>query len=148
MIIQGPLTVAWPGGKFGLLPRLENASIVAGGPPTPRRVASWIDTNVCVAGKPDWVFVKVHTHGCKEANWPVLFGPPMLALHRCLLEDYNDGVKFKLHYVTAREMYNIVKAAERGLAGDPGTYRDLEVLPPPSASAVQREPRCKLGAAR
>jgi hypothetical protein len=37
---------------------------------------------------------------------------------------------FRLHYVTAREAYNIVKAAEAGKAGDPNAYRDFEVPPP------------------
>lgn len=133
MLIQGPLGLTWPGGRFGLLPRIETAGIAAGNPPTLRRVASWVRARVCVAGRPDWLFVKVHTHGCKEANWDVLFGPPMQELHRHLAQHYNDGRRYTLHYVTAREMYNIVKAAERGLAGDPGEYRDLEVLPPPLA---------------
>jgi hypothetical protein len=35
-----------------------------------------------------------------------------------------------LHYVTAREVYNIIKAAEAGLTGSPHDYRDYE-LPPP-----------------
>ena len=43
---------------------------------------------------------------------------------RYLDERYNDGKKFKLHYVTAREMYNIVKAAEAGRDGSPQDYRD------------------------
>jgi hypothetical protein len=33
--------------------------------------------------------------------------------------------------VTAREMYNIVKAAEAGHSGDPARYRDFELPPPP-----------------
>ena len=31
---------------------------------------------------------------------------------------------YVLHYVTAREMYNIIKAAEAGKKGNPATYRD------------------------
>ena len=44
---------------------------------------------------------------------------------------YNDGKDWKLHYVSAREMYNIVKAAEQGLTGDPGQYRD-HLIPRPT----------------
>jgi hypothetical protein len=44
---------------------------------------------------------------------------------------YNDGRDWKLHYVSAREMYNIAKAAEAGLQGDPGQYRD-HVVPRPA----------------
>jgi hypothetical protein len=43
---------------------------------------------------------------------------------------YNDGSDWRLHYVSAREMYNIVKAAEAGRAGDPGQYRDF-LIPRP-----------------
>lgn len=133
MIIQGPLGVRWTGGKFGVLPQLETGNLAMGGGATPGRVASWIRTRVCVAGRADWIFVKVHTHGCIERNWNALFGQPMRVLHTCLANRYNDGKRYKLHYVAAREMYNIIKAAERGLRGDPGTYRDLEIAPPPCA---------------
>jgi hypothetical protein len=39
--------------------------------------------------------------------------------------------RFRLHFVTAREMYNIIKAAEEGREGNPNLYRD-HVLPPPA----------------
>jgi hypothetical protein len=47
-----------------------------------------------------------------------------------LEQRYNDGADWKLHYVSAREMYNIVKAAEAGRDGDPGAYRDFEIPRP------------------
>jgi hypothetical protein len=40
-------------------------------------------------------------------------------MHEHLESVYNDGKNYVLHYVTAREMYNIVKAAEAGKSGDP-----------------------------
>jgi hypothetical protein len=100
---------------------------------------------VCVAGRPDWVFVKLYTHGCKEANWSALFGPAMESLHRCLCRRYNDGRPYRLHYVTAREMYNIIKAAEHGLTGDPGEYRDFVVMPPAVVAQVGGETTQKRG---
>jgi hypothetical protein len=48
-------------------------------------------------------------------------------MHKHLAEKYNDGTKWKLHYVTAREMYNIIRAAEDGNGGSPGQYRDYEI---------------------
>jgi len=56
------------------------------------------------------------------------------AMHAYLEQAYNDGERYVLHYVTAREMYNIARAAEDGCTGDPGRYRD-HVLPAPRASA-------------
>ena len=132
MIVQGPLGLRWPG-RFGLLPAIENGDVSAASPPAPHRARSWVRLRVCVAGRPDWVFIKVHTHGCKEANTRVVLGPPMQTLHEWLGVHYNDGIQYKLHYVTAREMYNIIKAAERGLAGAPGEFRDLVIAPPRAA---------------
>lgn len=62
-----------------------------------------------------------------------LLGAPVDAMHDYLERTYNDGKRHVLHYVTARECYNIIKAAEAGEQGDPGQYRDY-LLPPPRAS--------------
>ena len=44
---------------------------------------------------------------------------------------YNDGRHWVLHYVTAREMYNIAMAAIDGKTGNPNEYRDYERPRPP-----------------
>ncbi len=46
-----------------------------------------------------------------------------------LENSYNDGRDYMLHYVTSREAYNIVKAAEAGLDGNPNEYRDYLIKP-------------------
>ena len=43
---------------------------------------------------------------------------------------YNDGKNYVLHYVSAREMYNIAVAAEAGKTGNPGEYRDFKIPRP------------------
>ncbi len=131
MIIQGPLGFQWRNRKFGLIPRIENADVRASSPPTPERVANWVDTGVHVRGRPEWVFVKIHTHGSQEPDAEVLLGSPMDRAFTELETRYNDGVNWRLHYVSAREMYNIAKAAEAGLTGDPFQYRD-HVVPRPA----------------
>jgi hypothetical protein len=60
-----------------------------------------------------------------------LLGGPGRALHRELTTRYNDGVRWKLHYVTAREMYNVVLAALSGCSGDPHAFRNYRLRPPP-----------------
>jgi hypothetical protein len=42
---------------------------------------------------------------------------------------FRDRDDHRLHYVTARELYNIIKAAEAGGSGDPGQFRDF-LIPP------------------
>ena len=54
----------------------------------------------------------------------MLLGEPMRQFHQQLLEHYNDGRGLRLHYVTARELVNVVHAAEDGHNGNPGHYRD------------------------
>lgn len=131
LLVTGPLALNWSWRKWGILPRIEHADLCGSNPPTPRRADLWIRQHIHVRGRPDWVFVKLHTHGCIEANSDVLLGRPMQDLHTYLTTRCNDGTDYALHYVTAREMTNIIHAAEAGMKGDPGQYRDFAYSPPP-----------------
>jgi hypothetical protein len=130
MIIQGPLGMMWKNRKWGLIPRIENADVRRTSPPTPARIDEWVRTGVHVRGRPEWVFVKVHTHGAPEPEAEAMLGSTLAPMFEHLQQAYNDGVRYRLHYVSAREMYNIAKAAEAGMSGDPGAHRDF-VLPRP-----------------
>jgi hypothetical protein len=131
LLITGPLALNWCRRKWGVLPRLENADISATNPPTADRVRLWARQQIGVIGRPDWVFVKLHTHGCVPGNARVLLGSQMRVMHEALQREFNDGQHWQLHYVTAREMHNLVKAAEANLPGSPGQYRDTPISPPP-----------------
>lgn len=123
LLVQGPLTLDWRARKSGIFPGIENAEIGGGRPPSIRRFELWKRQHISVAGCPQWVFIKVHCHGALEKNADMFFGGPM----RQFLEDllrYASRQKFHLHFVTAREMYNIIKAAEAGKNGDPDSCRD------------------------
>jgi hypothetical protein len=130
MIIQGPLMLNWKRRKFGVMPRIEAGDMRAATPPSKDRVDLWVDAGVQVKGRPDWLFIKVHTHGTQEQDMDVLLGKATSDMFTYLEEKYNDGENYNLHYVTAREMFNIIKAAEAGLEGNPNVYRDY-ILPPP-----------------
>ncbi len=130
MIIQGPLGFLMNNRKFGILPRIENADIRASSPPTRDRIDTWVETGVHVQGRPEWVFVKIHTHGTQECDMDVLLGKPMRDAYEYLQARYNDGKAWKLHYVSARETYNIIKAAEAGEVGDPNAFRDFIIQRP------------------
>jgi len=130
LLIEGPLALSRRPGSRSL--RIESAALDASDPPTPARLATWVDQRVSVIGRPDWVFVKLHTHGAPEKNAEVMLGEEIRGFHRALRE-YNDGQTWKLHYVTAREMYNLARAAMDGMDGDPASYFDYEIAPPPRA---------------
>ncbi len=134
MIIQGPLGFRWSNRKAGIFPRIENGDVRTSCPPSEERIDAWVRTGIHVQGRPEWIVVKVHTHGTQERDTDTLLGPLMDAAFGYLESRYNDGREWKLHYVSARETYNIVKAAEAGLDGDPGLYRD-HVIPRPRYGA-------------
>jgi hypothetical protein len=126
LMIQGPLGLnfASPGH-----PRIENASLTSENWGRPDRIRAWIDCHVHVEDRPDWVFVKLHTHGAVEHDMPALFGDLSLSMHRHLNEQFNDGRRFRLHYATARQAFNLVRAAEAGEGGDPSALFDFELGP-------------------
>lgn len=132
LIVEGPLTLARR--RLGL--RIENGDVQGADPATPERVRAWVNQGVGVRGRPEWTFVKVHTHGAPEKNARVLLDEGHFAALHAALQAYNDGRRWRLHYVTAREMYNIAVAAMDGRAGDPNAYRDYVLAPPPVASSA------------
>jgi hypothetical protein len=133
LLVQGPLVVTWRHARRGIVPRLETGTLDARNPPTAERFADWLSCGISVAGRPEWMFVKVHSHCAPEPNAEVLLGPATAEFHRDILGQFNDGVRSRVHYVTAREMANIVRAAEEGKTGNAGDYRDFG-LPRPLAA--------------
>lgn len=127
-LLQGPLGINW---RADGRPRLENGSLTSANWGRPDRVRAWLDANVHVRGRPEWQFIKLHTHGALERDFDALFGEKAFALHRVIHEHYNDARHFRVHYVTARQAYNIARAAEHGHGGDPSDYLDFEIPPPP-----------------
>ena len=129
MMIQGPLVLNWRRRKWGILPRIENSCLQGNQPPSPDRLEAWLTARVQIRSRPDWYFVKLHTHGATEENQRVLLGEPMREFHRALARKASEDPGFHFHYVTAREMYNLVRAAEAGWQGTVAEARDFALVP-------------------
>lgn len=112
LMVTGPLTVNWNAGR--VMPAIENGDVADHCPPTPHRVDLWVRQGIAVRGYPNWVFVKVHTHGAQEDNAAMLLSERGTVTYRSLLEGYNDGERYVTHFVTAREMYLCVDALASG----------------------------------
>ncbi|MEI6350244.1 MAG: hypothetical protein WCP06_03965 [Verrucomicrobiota bacterium] len=125
LLVQGPLGLNWDWRKCGIFPRIENADLTGANPPTLSRLKLWLDSQIHVRGRPEWLFIKLHTHGAISPNREMLLGDSMHRFHQEMARFFNDHKsRYALHYVSAREMVNIVHAAEDGCEGSPGAFRD------------------------
>ncbi len=121
MIFQGPLYIKWNDAY------IDYAAVESGTPYYSGRFRNWINAGIHVEDKPEWVFIKLHTHGIQ--NYSTVLSPEYdLFLQE--IEEYSKQNNLRLHYVTSREAYNIVKAAEAGEEESPDNYRDY-IIPPP-----------------
>ncbi|MFK7778905.1 MAG: hypothetical protein QM501_12430 [Gimesia sp.] len=114
LMIQGPLGLDWSKRKWGILPRIENSDLHAGRPATLKRFQRWLAADVHVDGRPDWTFIKLHTHGAKTGNIDTLLGPETEAFHAELRQEANQHPEWKYYYVTAWEMAALIHQAEQG----------------------------------
>lgn len=112
LMIQGPLQLDWGRRRFGVLPGLENADVHGSMPPSDQRLQLWLRAGIGVIGRPDSIFLKLHTHGAVERNANVLLGEPMQRLHQSLAQKASESEDFRFNYVTAREMASVVRQVE------------------------------------
>ncbi|MDA1164113.1 MAG: hypothetical protein O3B13_13485 [Planctomycetota bacterium] len=115
LLMQGPLTFDWHDRTRGVLPRIENGDLLHRRPPTLQRFEQWLRCGVHVSGRPDWCFIKLHTHGCKDGNIETLLGPETQKFHKDLAQLAKQRTNFRYHYVTAWEMAQLVHQAEFGI---------------------------------
>lgn len=125
LIIDGPLMLRFAR-RGGRLIRFENGNLTSKNPPDLHRLKLWKQAGIAVKGRPDWLFVKLQCHGMDPRDRDLMLGAPMLQF----LRDLTGGAKQRsetIHFVSAREMVNIILAAVDGREGDPGEYRDYRL---------------------
>jgi len=114
LMIQGPLAADWSARKLGIIPKLETGDLRPVRPPTIERLQLWLRAGVTVKGRDDWRFIKLHAHGAQEPSSEMLLGEPMRRFHEALAGFAAVHPWFFYYYVTAREMADLVRQAERG----------------------------------
>jgi len=130
MIFEGPLSIAPSWNLRRLFFDVDDANIHPAMPAGPARVHRWVNARVHVAERPDWIFVKVFGHTVSsQEDMDEALGPHFDSALTELERHYNDGEQYILHYVTAREAYNLAMAAATGATGDPSKYYDSEIKP-------------------
>jgi len=128
MIIQGPTHPFLKNKTLSGL-RVWGDSINGTPPTTKKRIDLWVKTAIHIRGKREWIIIKTSMHGAEDGM--AVLGREMDEIFSYLETKYNDGKNYVLHYVTARELFNIIKAIEAGEpGGDPEDYRDYKIKPP------------------
>lgn len=121
MIFQGPICCDW----HDLI--WECGAFETTSPFKPHRIRLWLNYASTVKGRPEWLFVKIHTHGSQSRD--VILSNQFRDMLSELKRICNENQLY-LHFVTTREAYNIVKAAEQGHDGNPEIYRDYLLKKP------------------
>ena len=140
MIFEGPLIFSPTWNPRRLFLHLDDADVHPSEHATPARADAWVRANVHVPERPDWVFVKMFSHGVSNPEYTdAVTGKDFDATLSYFEREYNDGVRYVLHYITAREAYNLARAAAEGARGEPEQYLNAFVQPyaagPPTVSA-------------
>ncbi len=126
LMIEGPLMLAFlrPDGRRVI--RVENGSLTSKNPPTMYRFGLWKGARITVKGRPDWLFIKLQCHGMDPRDREVMLGATAQHFLRELIEGARQRSE-TLHFVSVREMVNIILAACDGREGNPGDYRDYRL---------------------
>jgi hypothetical protein len=128
LIVQGPLMLDFAPRRKGLpFPTIENAELAANHPPQMTRLRHWRRAAISVQGRPDWVFIKLHCHGMDPRDEAALLGWPMQEFLRQLVRGSQTSDDYQVHFVTSREMVNIILAACDSRDGTPGDFRDYRL---------------------
>ena len=123
LMVQGPLIMDLKRAFRSARPAFDNGTLTRALPPTMHRLSLWKQAQVSVQGRPDWLFIKLHCHGMDPTQKDAVIGDGFRNFLAALVGGAADR-KETLHFVTAREMTNILLAACDSRDGNPGDYRD------------------------
>lgn len=128
IIFTGPLVFDWTRRVRGLpVPRVEDGALAQNYPLTMGRLQRWRSAGIGVKERPDWVFIKLYSHGFFDWDQDLMIGEQMKIFMSEVLETAERTGEFKVHFASAREAFNMVVAAVEGKQGGPGAYRDYRL---------------------
>src|ERR1041385_1453534 len=128
VIFTGPLVFDWTRKVKGIpVPRVEDGALAQNYPLSLHRLERWRSAGISVAGRPEWVFIKLYSHGFFDWDQDLMIGEQMKRFMNDALELADRTGEFKLHFVSAREAFNLVAAAVDGKEGAPAEFRDYRL---------------------
>ncbi len=128
LIFTGPLVLNWTRRVKGVpFPRIDDGALTANQPADIQRLKRWLSANVTVAGRSDWVFVKLYCHGFFDLDMSSSIGERAKAYFSQIVDYGARAGNFDVHFASAREAFNIAAAAIDGRPGSPGKYRNYKL---------------------
>jgi hypothetical protein len=128
VIFTGPLVFNWSRRIRGFpVPRIDDGALSQNYPLTFGRFENWRKARISVVGRPEWVFIKLYSHGFFDWDQDCMIGEQMRRFMSELLELADRTGDWKIHFASCREAYNMVMAAVDGHSGSPGRYRDYRL---------------------
>jgi hypothetical protein len=143
IIFTGPLVFDWTRRKHGLpIPRIEDGALAQNYPLSLQRFENWRGARIGVLGRPEWIFIKLYSHGFFDWDQDAMIGEQMKRFMSEVMELAERTGRFKIHFASAREAFNIVMAALDGCEGNPNTFRDYrlrQIMEDASRTAVSAD---------
>jgi hypothetical protein len=128
VLFTGPLVFDWRRRVHGVpVPRLDGGVLAANYPSDLDRLHRWANAAISVRGRPEWIFIKLFCHGFFDSDQDAVIGETGRRFWGEALEYAERTGEFKIHFASAREVFNIAMAAVDGLQGEPGLYRDYRL---------------------
>ncbi len=128
IIFTGPLVFDWSRRVRGLpIPRIEDGALAQNYPLTLHRFENWRRAHIGVDGGPEWHFIKLFSHGFFAWDQDIMIGEQLKRFMGEVMELAEQTGRFKIHFASAREAYNMVIAAVDGRKGDPNEFRDYHL---------------------
>ena len=140
IIFTGPLVFDWTRRVHGLpIPRIEDGALAQNYPLSLHRFDRWRSARIGVQGRPGWHFIKLFSHGFFDWDQDLMIGEQMKRFMGEVMELAEQTGRFKIHFASAREAFNMVMAAVDGRQGDPNDYRDYrlrQIMKAPKPAAI------------
>lgn len=125
LIFTGPLVINWTRRIKGFpVPRLDDSGLAANQPMDSARFNRWLNANITVKGRSDWVFIKLYCHGFFDHDQSACIGEDAVRFFNEIIENGEKSGEYKVHFASAREAFNMVSAAIDGKNGNPHEFRD------------------------
>lgn len=128
LIFTGPLIFNWTRRIRGLpVPRLDDGALAANQPLDGARFGRWMNADITVRGRPEWVFIKLYCHGFFGHDQSACIGEEAARFFGEIVEEGARTGRYTVHFASAREAVNMILAAVDGKKGDPHGFRDYRL---------------------